>query len=66
MHEILLNVLSVAVLVTLLGAMMFLTGMLKAKNDPQQKKKHTRRALIFLVLYAIFNVLRLMLEKGML
>ena len=66
MREFIYNFLSVAVLLSLLGTLMFTTGMIKAKKDPAQKKKQSGRALFFLALYAAFNVLRLLMEKGVL
>lgn len=66
MREFVFNFLSVAVLVSLLGTLMFATGALKAKKDPAEKKKQGGRALVFLGLYAVFNILRLLMENGVL
>lgn len=66
MREFIYNFLSIAVLLSLLGTLMFTTGAFKAKKDPAQKKKQSGRALFFLGLYAAFNVLRLLMENGVL
>ncbi len=66
LREILEAGLDIGVLLSLLGMLMFVTGAVKAKKDPDRKKKHTTLAWVFLGVYSLLNLLRMLMEQGIL
>ncbi len=65
-REVIQNTLGIAVILSLLALLAFVTGVVKAKKDPVQKKKYANRAWICLGIYSALNILRLLMERGIL
>ena len=65
-QQLIMNIISVAVLVCLLCTLMFATKAFKAKKDTQERKQHSTRAWLFFAGYIVLNAVRIMLENGVL
>ena len=64
--ETIIQALSIAVLLALAMAMLFTTKAIKEKKDANVKKQHSTKAWICFGVYIVLNVVRYVLEKGVL
>ncbi len=58
-----LYVVAILVLVTLMATLMYVTKMIKAKDNKAEKTEYSKKAAIYFCLYLALNALRLYLER---
>ena len=56
--------LALAVLVTLVATLMYVTKAIKAKEDKNEKNACINKAALFFLGYLVFNAVRMYLESG--
>ena len=56
--------LALAVLVTLVATLMYVTKAIKAKEDKDEKNACIKKAALFFLGYLVFNAIRLYVESG--
>jgi hypothetical protein len=56
--------LALAVLVTLVATLMYVTKAIKAKEDKDEKNACIKKAALFFLGYLMFNAVRLYVESG--
>ena len=64
MTTVLHYLLALAVLVTLVATLMYVTKAIKAKGDKAEKTVYTKKASLFFLGYLALNALRMYLESG--
>ena len=55
---------TLAVLVTLVATLMYVTKAIKAKDDKDEKNACVKKASLFFLAYLAFNAVRLYIESG--
>ena len=56
--------LALAVLVTLVATLLYITKAIKAKEDKKEKNAHITKAALFFLGYLVCNAIRLYVENG--
>lgn len=57
-------ILALAILITLVATLLYVTKAIKAKDNKSEKADYCKKAGLFFVVYAVLNLLRLYLERA--